>query len=207
MNSLQLLFRGILAGLAVSAPVGPVNVLCISRTLAKGRWAGLTSGLGAAACDTIYGSIAGFSISFIIGFLVREEFWIRFFGGLLLVGFGVAYFFKRPKSLDEEEAESPHSAFASAFLLNLTNPTVVLSFLAILAALGAGQHRPSWMTSLLVAGIFLGGMLWWIVLAAIADRFRDRIDDRAMVWMNRIAGFAIGGFGIVTMLMSRGHPR
>jgi hypothetical protein len=80
MNPFQLLLRGVIAGLAISAPVGPVNVLCISRTISKGRTAGLVSGLGAAAADTIYGAIAGFSISFVIRFLIDEEFWIRLGG-------------------------------------------------------------------------------------------------------------------------------
>jgi len=84
ITDLELLFRGALAGLAISAPVGPVNVLCISRTLTKGRAAGVISGLGAATADTVYGAIAGFSISFVIAFLIREELWIRLAGGILL---------------------------------------------------------------------------------------------------------------------------
>src|SRR5215471_11239864 len=128
MDAIELFARGVAAGFAISAPVGPVNVLIISQTLAKGRRAGVMSGLGAAAADTIYGSIAGFSISFIIQFLLREEFWIRIFGGILLIGIGVYYYLKKPKSLEEEQLQknSPHAEFATAFLLNLTNPTTVL---------------------------------------------------------------------------------
>jgi threonine/homoserine/homoserine lactone efflux protein len=207
MNALELLVRGVIAGLAISAPVGPVNVLCISRTLTKGRRSGLISGLGAAAADTIYGGIAGFSISFIIQFLLEEEFWIRLFGGMLLIGIGVRYYFKDPKSLDEEQKDSPHAEFASAFLLNLTNPTTVLSFLAVLAVLGLGQHYPRLLTFLLVLGIFCGAMLWWIILIVASNHFRDRFNDRAMRWMNRIAGMAIGGFGVLTIILSRGSHR
>jgi threonine/homoserine/homoserine lactone efflux protein len=204
MNELKLLLKGILAGLAISAPVGPVNVLCIKRTLARGWTAGVISGLGAAAADTIYGGIAGFSISFIIGFLVREEFWIRLFGGILLIGIGILYYCRRPQSLEEERRnESEKSEYVSAFLLTLTNPTTVLSFLAVLAGLGMGQHREWWLTLFLVLGVFCGAMLWWIALAAIATHFRDRFNDRAMLWMNRIAGLAIGGFGVVTLMLAR----
>src|SRR5579871_1278553 len=102
-TDISLLFRGVMAGIAISAPVGPVNVLCMSRTLTKGRVAGLVSGLGAAAADTVYGAIAGFSISFVIQFLLREEFWIRLIGGTLLIGIGVLYYFKKPQSLRQEE--------------------------------------------------------------------------------------------------------
>jgi threonine/homoserine/homoserine lactone efflux protein len=205
MTDLELLSKGILAGLAISAPVGPVNVLCISRTLSQGRKAGLISGLGAAAADTVYGAIAGFSLSFVIKFLLREEFWIRIGGGTLLVAIGVLYYFKKPQSLAVETRSSAHSEFISAFLLNLTNPTTVLSFLAVLATLGMGHHRARWLTLLLVAGIFSGAMLWWIVLSAATNRFRERFDDHAMLRMNRIAGLAIGGFGIVTLALSRWH--
>jgi threonine/homoserine/homoserine lactone efflux protein len=205
MNDLELLFRGVLAGLAISVPVGPVNVLCISRTLSRGRRAGLISGLGAAAADTVYGAIAGFSISFVIQFLLREEFWIRLCGGVLLIGIGIRYYFKKPQSITDEIYRSTHSELVSAFLLNLTNPTTVLSFLAVLAALGMGHHRARWLTLLLIAGIFCGAMLWWIVLAAATSHFRERFDDKAMLWMNRIAGLAIGGFGLVTLALSRWH--
>jgi len=135
MNALQLILRGVIAGLAISAPVGPVNVLCISRTISKGKNAGLVSGLGAATADTIYGAIAGFSISFVIRFLIEEEFWIRLGGGILLIGIGIIYYRKRPRSLKEQSKGSGHSDYVTAFLLNLTNPTTRLSFLAVLAVL------------------------------------------------------------------------
>ncbi|MBZ5585143.1 MAG: LysE family translocator [Acidobacteriia bacterium] len=208
MLDLEILARGVLAGLAISAPVGPVNVLCISRTLTKGRRAGLVAGLGAASADTIYGAIAGFSINIVIGFLIRELFWIRLVGGFLLICIGVLYYFKRPRSLEEERRKkADHSDYASAFFLNLTNPTTVLSFIAILAALGIQYHRVWWLTLLVIGGIFAGAMAWWIVLALVSNLFRDRFNDGAMVWMNRIAGFAIGGFGLVTMILSHGHRK
>src|ERR1022692_2984165 len=141
MRAVELLIRGLLAGLIIAAPVGPVNVLCISRTISRGWKSGLVSGLGAASADTIYGCIAGFSITFIIQFLLREEFWIRLIGGILLVGIGVSYYFKPAQSLATEKREwAEHSDFISTLFLTLTNPTTVLSFLAVLAALGMGRR-------------------------------------------------------------------
>jgi threonine/homoserine/homoserine lactone efflux protein len=202
MQNLELLLRGAVAGLAISAPVGPVNVLCISRTISKGPRAGLISGLGAATGDTIYGAIAGFSISAIIGPLIRNEFWIRLVGGVLLIGIGIHYYFKRPVAPRREPEESAHSEYVTALLLNLTNPTVVLSFLAVLTGLGLLHHREWWLTLLVIAGIFLGAMLWWIMLVVFANRFRDRFNSRAMLWMNRMAGVAIGGFGLATIALA-----
>ena len=207
MNEVELLVRGALAGLAITAPVGPVNVLCISRTLAKGRMAGLRSGFGAATADTVYGSIAGFSISFIIQFLVREQFWIRLVGGALLIMIGIRYYFKTPQSLTKDREESAHSDYITAFLLTLTNPTVVLSFLAVLAVLGLAERRALGPSLVLVGGIFAGAMLWWIALAFGVSHFRDRFNDTAVLWMNRIAGVAIGGFGIATLALSRWHAK
>jgi threonine/homoserine/homoserine lactone efflux protein len=202
MESLELLARGIVAGLAIAAPVGPVNVLCISRTIARGPRAGLISGLGAATADTIYGAIAGFSISVVIGMLVRNEFWIRLVGGALLIGIGIHYFFKRPVAPRREPPGSAHSEYVTALLLNLTNPTTVLSFLAVLAGLGMRHHREWWLTLLVVAGIFLGAMLWWTAIALLANHFRESFHEGAMRWMNRIAGVAIGGFGVTTMALA-----
>lgn len=203
VNFFELLIRGVAAGLAISAPVGPVNVLCISRTLARGRTAGIVSGLGAAAADTIYGAIAGFSIHFVISFILREENQIRFYGGILLIAIGVVYYFRKPASLQQERQKSAHSEYATTFLLTLTNPTTVLSFLVVLAALGLAGEEPRLQGLFLVAGIFTGSMLWWVVLAAIASRFRRRIDDRTMVWMNRIGAFAIAAFGLAVLILSR----
>lgn len=203
MKELDLLLRGALAGLAISAPVGPVNVLCISRTITKGRMSGLVSGLGAAAADTIYGAIAGFSISFIIAWLIKELFWLRLVGGALLIAIGIVYWFKKPTTLKDSGGDSAHSEFVTTFLLTLTNPTTVLSFLAVLATLRLGERRPATLSLFLVLGIFAGAMLWWTILALISGHFRDRFTDRAVVWMNRIAAFTIGGFGVVTMIMAK----
>ena len=202
MLAFWLVVKGFLAGLAIAAPVGPVNVLCASRTLYKGRHSGLISGLGAGVADAMYGTIAAFSITLVIDFLRREEFWIRVIGGLLLIAIGVAYYRKPPKELDRDKpGEQAHSDFVSALLLTLTNPTTVLSYLAVLTAMGMGDQRPGWLSWLLVGGIFTGSMVWWTILVLTVDRLRDRFNSRAMCWMNRIAGLAIGGFGIVTFAL------
>ncbi len=201
MMNFELPIRGIATGLIIAAPVGPVNVLCIQRTLGKGWKSGIVSGLGAALADTIYGSIAAFSITLVIDFLLREQFWIRVLGGLLLIAIGIAYYFRKPTKLDEEKGEATHSDLVSTFLLTATNPTTVLSFIAVLATLGMKEQRSVPMTLLLIAGIFSGSMLWWAILTGGVTALKKKIDDRAMRWMNRIAGFAIGAFGIVNIIL------
>jgi threonine/homoserine/homoserine lactone efflux protein len=208
LMDLELPIRGLAVGLIIAAPVGPVNVLCIQRTLEKGWKSGLVSGLGAALADTLYGAIAAFSISLVIRFLIREESWIRLVGGILLIGIGVVYYCKPPKTLEAVPVSShANSDFVSTLFLTLTNPTTVLSFLAVLAMLGLGKQRLPWQTSSLVAGIFCGSMTWWTILVSAANLLRGRITGGAMRWMNRVAGIAIGGFGLVNVVLSRWHSQ
>jgi threonine/homoserine/homoserine lactone efflux protein len=203
---LELPIRGLAVGLIIAAPVGPVNVLCIQRTIEKGWKSGIVSGLGAALADTLYGAVAAFSISLVIQFLIREESLIRLVGGVLLMGIGAVYYRKPPKPIQAVQVRSSaHSDFISTLFLTLTNPTTVLSFLAVLAILGLGSQRQRWQTSSLVAGIFCGSMLWWTILASAANLLRGRITDGSMRWMNRVAGIAIGGFGLVNVVLSRWH--
>jgi threonine/homoserine/homoserine lactone efflux protein len=201
MTGVELLWKGLAAGVAIAAPVGPVNVLVISRTIEKGWKSGLVSGVGAAAADTFYGSLAGFSITFVISFLIREQRPIKMAGGLLLMAIAVVYSFKKPTSLGKPAGGgADHSDFTSTLLLNLTNPTTVLSFLVVLGALGMGGQRSWWLTSVLVGGMFAGSMVWWIVLILTGNKLRDRFTDRTMLSMNRVAAIAIGAFGIFTLV-------
>jgi threonine/homoserine/homoserine lactone efflux protein len=203
LSDLELPIRGLVAGLIIAAPVGPVNLLCIRRTLEKGWRSGMLSGLGAALADTLYGAIAGFGLSLVIHFLTREAFWIRLIGGVLLVGIGVMYYRRPPRPLKaSRDDSSTHSDIASTLLLTLTNPTTVLSFLAVLAMLGLGKQGPLWQTSLLVAGIFCGSMTWWTILVSAVSLLRGKISDSTMRWMNRVAGVAIGALGLANVLIS-----
>ena len=205
MTELELLIKGMLAGLMIAAPVGPVNILCINRTLTSGWKAGVISGIGVAAADMFYGAVAGFSISLVLQFLVREQFWINLVGSILLIAIGISYCFKQPKPLTLQNgiSSSVYSNLRLTFLLTLTNPTTVLSFLAVLAALGVRDHRVWWLTVFLVVGVFWGSMAWWVLLSGIVSHFRDRFNGRLLLLMNRISGLAMVVFGVVIFLFGR----
>jgi len=134
------LLRGIIIRFSIAAPVGPIGVLCIRRTLAEGRVYGLISGLGAATADAIYGCVAGFGLTFISSFLISQQIWLRLIGGGFLCLLGIRIFLSEPaKQAASTKGNGFLSAYASTFLLTATNPMTILSFAAIFAGLGVGS--------------------------------------------------------------------
>lgn len=200
--SASFLWRGLLIGFSIAAPVGPIGVLCIRRTLADGWAVGLLSGLGAATADAIYGSIAGFGLTFVSGFLISQQQWLRLVGGLFLCYLGVRTLLQRPAERPALASGSgPLGAYLSTFLLTLTNPITILSFVAIFAGLGvasSGQDYGS--AAILVLGVFCGSALWWLVLSSGVGLLRARITATAMLWVNRLSGLVVLGFGVTALV-------
>lgn len=194
--------RGLGIGFAIAAPVGPIGLLCIQRTLNDGRVTGLVSGLGAATADAVYGCIAAFGLVLVSAFLIEHQFWLGIFGGLFLCYLAVRTFLAPPA----DQAASARSgglpaAYLSTFVLTLTNPITILSFVAIFAGLGlASEQNDYWTAVLIVAGVFCGSALWWLLLSGGVSLFRQRIGPVAMRWINRIAGAIIGAFGLYALL-------
>lgn len=198
---LTLLGRGLLVGFAIAAPVGPIGLLCIQRTLAHGRLMGLVTGLGAATADAIYGLIAGLGLTAIATFLSGQRFWLGLIGGLFLCYLGVRTFLTAPA----QEAASVRvqsgrwGAYLSTLALTLTNPMTIFSFLAVFAGLGLGVNTSdsvNWFdAATLVLGVFLGSALWWLFLSWATSLLRSRINADALLWVNRLAGLILVGFG------------
>jgi len=195
------LFKGLAIGFSIAAPVGPIGVLCIRRTLAEGRVTGLVSGLGAATADTLYGCVAGFGLAFISSFLVAQQFWLRLIGGMFLCYLGVRTLLTRPaERAVVAKGSGLIGAYASTFFLTLTNPMTILSFAAIFAGLGlAGMSRGYAAAGILVLGVFLGSALWWLVLSSGVGAFRGKFNLQRLQWVNRISGVIIVGFGLTAL--------
>ena len=197
-----LFFKGVVIGFAIAAPVGPIGVLCIRRTLAEGRVSGLVSGLGAATADALYGAVAALGLTFVTEFLVGGQAWLRLVGGAFLLFLGVRTFLARPAERAAPAARSGlPGAYASTFFLTLTNPTTILSFAAIFAGLGvAGAASGDVLSAmLLVLGVFLGSAAWWFVLSGATSLFRTRLSVRGLRWVNRISGTVIAAFGVLAV--------
>ena len=195
-------FKGLIIGFSIAAPVGPIGVLCIRRTLAESRVSGFVSGLGAATADAFYGCIAGFGLTFISSFLMHQQSWFRFVGGAFLFYLGIKTFLARPaeQSASERRNGLP-AAYASTFFLTLTNPMTILAFAAIFAGLGVASGGGNYISAgVLVLGVFLGSTLWWFILCGGVGLFREKFNLQALRWVNRISGIIIMGFGLISFL-------
>lgn len=189
-------------GFSIAAPVGPIGVLCIQRTLAQGRATGFVSGLGAATADAFYGCIAGFGVTFISSFLVSQQTWLRLVGGMFLLYLGVRTFLSKPaEGPARARGGSLAGAYASTLLLTLTNPMTILSFAAIFAGLGLVSAAGNYLSAVtLVLGVFCGSASWWLLLSTVVSIFRSRINPGAFQWVNRISGIVIAGFGALAVI-------
>jgi len=194
--------RGALIGLAIAAPVGPIGVLCINRTLRDGRMAGFVSGLGAATADLIYGTIAALGLTALTGALVGISFWTRLLGGLFLCYLGLRTLGARPTAAQPAggAARGLLRAYASTLVLTLTNPATIIAFAAIFAGLGAGSAAHSYGEGVLLAtGVAAGSALWWLTLSGGVGLLRSRLTSAALRWINRGAGLIILGFGLAAL--------
>lgn len=199
---LNFFIKGVILGFSIAAPVGPIGILCIQKSVHYGRWAGLCSGLGAAVADTIYGIIAAFGLAFISNFLLEEQFWLRLIGGAFLIYLGLRTFSTKSSSKSENVTQlTLIKDFVSTFFLTMTNPMTIFSYLAIFAGLGiANIHGEYSNAAWLVCGVFIGSTLWWITLSEGVTLFRKKVSGRVMVWINRIAGLLIISFGIMAWI-------
>ena len=197
--------RGLVVGLAVAAPVGPIGVLCIRRTLADGRLAGLATGLGAATVDAFYGGIAAFGVTVISSLLLSQQAWIHLIGGLFLCYLGVKTIAAAPTERAAAAAgPTPLRAYISAVALTLANPPTILSFAAIFAALGmATTGKATGAAVVLVLGVLIGSALWWVILSSGVALVRARVSPRVLRWINGLSGAMLVGFGLLAFASLR----
>jgi len=191
---LVMLVKGIVVGIVIAVPVGPVGVLCLRRTIFAGRLSGLVSGLGAATADALFGAIAAFGLTFVSSWLFGYENWLRIGGGAYLIySGGTALLPRRPDRMTEAvDPETLFRDFASAFALTITNPVTILVFLAIFAALGLGGSRATLLrSSFMVLGVWVGSLLWWLALNAGVGMFRRSIEPRHLAWIGRSSGLVL----------------
>ncbi|HXV42533.1 MAG TPA: LysE family transporter, partial [Anaerolineae bacterium] len=197
----NILLKGLIIGFSIAAPVGPIGVLCIRRTLAEGRLIGLLSGLGAATADALYGCVAGFGLTLISSLLIGQQVWLSLIGGLFLCYLGGKTFLsKSAETTTPTQRNGLIKAYATTLFLTLTNPATILSFAAIFAGLGVASAAGDYIAAtVLVLGVFLGSALWWLVLSGGVSLFRAKFSPDWLRWVNKISGVIIAGFGLLAL--------
>ena len=199
---MEFLLKGLILGFSIAAPVGPIGLLCIRRTLVEGKTSGFVSGLGAATADGFYGFVAAFGLTAISSLLLNYQLSIRVIGALFLFYVALRIFVSKPdhKEVQAKTNVSLLKSYTSTVALTLTNPTTIISFVAVFAGFGIGLHAHNYLGStFVVIGVFCGSALWWLLLSTTVGLLHHRISDKSMILINRIAGILMVGLGIFSL--------
>jgi len=197
---LNFLVEGLLIGFSIAAPVGPIGVLCIRRSLADGARIGLLTGLGAASADAFYGAIAAFGLTAVSNLLMNHRFLLGLIGGVFLCYLGVRAFFAGVAEGGQAPPRvSALTAYGSTFVLTLANPMTILSFAAVFVGFGIGAAKDYIAAGVIVAGVFVGSALWWLLLSSVVSLIRSRMTAASLQWVNRGSGVIIVAFGVYTL--------
>lgn len=201
--AITLLLKGIIIGLAATIPLGPIGVICIQRSINKGRLSGFVSGLGAATSDTIFATVAGFSLAFIIDFVDTYRLIIEFVGGIIIILLGVKTFYTNPATQLRRHKKRKNKLFEDYFstlFLTATNPLIIFYFIALFAAGNIVDSENVAQAFITVAGVFIGGVVWWYVLTTLVSSFRNKFRLKHLWWINKIAGGLIILLGLVAII-------
>ncbi|MBP0726292.1 LysE family transporter [Bacillus sp. RG28] len=197
----MLFIKCFILGFSVSAPVGPIGLLCIQRTLSRGKLAGFFTGLGAVTANLIYASIAALGFSVVSSFLLQEQLYLKVFGAIFLFYLGIKTIMKKPSNQAAKlEGERLSGMYLSTFFLMFTNPVTILNFVAMFAGLGIEQSSKSGVTDFtLITGVFLGATTWWFILSYVVSIFKNKITPH-LALVNKIAGVLIVLLGVLAFL-------
>ena len=193
-SPLPLLLKSVLIGLSIAAPVGPIGLLCIQRTLDHGMRVGLATGLGAAMADALYGAIGAFGVTALIALLTGAQALLALGGALFLLWLAWKAWHGAPaqQAAAVRDGIKGWHAFGGTFLLTMSNPATILSFIAVFSSLAGGMTTasPAWM----IAGVFIGSAAWWLVLVGLVGRLRERLRPRHLRWIRRGSAVLLAGF-------------
>ena len=198
---IPLFLKSALIGLSIAAPVGPIGLLCIQRTLDHGPRVGLATGLGAAAADAMYGAIGAFGVTAVITLLTDARSVLALGGALFLLWLAWSAW----HGADPKQAAAVLGgvkgwhAFGGTFLLTMSNPATILSFIAVFSSLAGGMSTasPAWM----ITGVFLGSAAWWFVLVGMVGRFRERLQATHLRWIRRGSAVLLAGFAAYQLMI------
>ena len=196
VNTIELVIKGLIVGILASAPMGPVGVLTIQRTLNKGRWYGMVTGLGAAVSDIIYAAISLLGMSFVMDFIEnpRNMFWFKVIGGILLMFFGIYTYLSNPtnnlRPANPNKGSLWHNGI-TGFLVTFSNPLIILLFIALMARFEFVVPEHYWEQGLGYIAIFAGALIWWFGLTYIINKVRNKFQVNTICKINRLIGSVV----------------
>lgn len=205
IDLLELILKGIIIGIIASAPMGPVGILCIQRTLKKGRWYGFVTGIGAAFSDIIYALITGLGMSFVMDLITNptNKFWLQISGSVVLMLFGVYCWKSNPASHVHQSSQNKgsysHNGF-TAFLLTFSNPLILLLFMASFAQFNFVLPNHPLEMSIGYLGILGGALMWWFGLTWLVDKIREKFDIDGISILNKIIGAVVVIFSLIVLV-------
>lgn len=207
MYDILYLFKGMLVGLMVSIPLGPMGVLIIQKTLHKGALSGFIAGMGAASADLFYATVAAFGLGFVINIVQAHELLLQVIGGIFLIAVGLKIYFDNPIRQIRQRRQGRVSKtgllgdYLSLFFLTVSNPITVVVFMAVFAGMSVFGESSSLLGEVLVvAGVLVGGGIWWYTLSTLVNIFRRKFRLRVLVTINRVSGMIIAILGALVIL-------
>lgn len=207
VSTIDLVIKGLLIGIVASAPMGPVGVLCIQRTLNKGRWYGFITGLGAAVSDIIYALITGFGMSFVVDFIENVEtmFYLKLIGSVMLFCFGIYTFKSNPaesmRPTSKNKGTLLHN-FITAFLVTLSNPLIIFLFVALFARFTFVVPDHFIQQSMGYVSIFIGALLWWFLLSYFINKIRARFNVKEIFLINKVIGSIVSIAAVIGIIVT-----
>jgi threonine/homoserine/homoserine lactone efflux protein len=203
--AIEILLKGIILGLTVSMPLGPIGIILINRTIKRGMLSGFFSGLGLASADTLLALLAALGFTVIISFINQQRFIISLIAGLIMIGVGIKVFMSNPVK-DMRNREKANKSFwrdyYSVFVLSISNPYTIFIFVAFFSGVHIGNIRPELVPFFLIPGVFIGTITWWFILSYFVSRFKRKIRLRVIVRLNKVAGIVIIVVGLIVLLSS-----
>ena len=199
----NLFIQGIIIGLTLAVPVGPISLLCIHRSVTDGRLHGIVSGIGVASADSFYAAVSFLGLTVISGLIIAQQFFFRFLAGFVLIFVGIRVFLSLPAvASDQAGHETYLKDYLSTAAITIANPLTLLFFMVIVPGFGVVIHGSSVLSAVeFVSGVFLGSVAWWVILCGSVGTVRTRIGGEYLGLINRISGILISCFGAGMLLL------
>lgn len=196
---IQVLFKGIMIGIIFGIPVGVIGTISMEETLNRGFSYGFTSGLGSSVADILYGIVGAFSLTFISDFLLKNKIIITLLGAIIITVLAIRMIISNPTKASENKEKSYIKTFLKSFVIAILNPMTIMTFLFAFTSFNI--HNLDIISSiLLISGIFVGSLLWWIMLCFLVDKFRTKMNDKMKLRLNKVFGVLLIIFMVILVM-------